>query len=154
MKEYIESSHFLGTLKKSFIERDEIIYFKKRFLDRKTTSSSTQMVKSLRLSLSWSTSVTSLNRPLLTSHFNPSAIHWWISGHFSKQFIQPLNFLSVRLLRQRVVATVHFSTKDRPLLMTSIFGPGTNWSKIWNLRFFLFWSGPRWLKSGPIAGPI
>ena len=25
MKEYIESSHFLGTLKKSFIERDEII---------------------------------------------------------------------------------------------------------------------------------
>ena len=35
MKEYIESSHFLGTLKKSFIERDEIINFKKRFLDRK-----------------------------------------------------------------------------------------------------------------------
>ena len=35
MKEYTESSHFLGTLKKSFIERDEIINFKKRFLDRK-----------------------------------------------------------------------------------------------------------------------
>ena len=35
MKEYIESSHFLGTLKKSFIERDEIINFKKRLLDRK-----------------------------------------------------------------------------------------------------------------------
>ena len=71
MKEYIESSHFLGTLKKSFIERDEIINFKKRFLDRKNDVIKYPNGQVYSSILFWSTSVTSLNRPILTSHFSP-----------------------------------------------------------------------------------
>ena len=71
MKEYIESSHFLGTLKKSFIERDEIINFKKRFLDRKNDVIKYPNGQVSSSTAPWSTSVTSLNRSLLTNHFSP-----------------------------------------------------------------------------------